>query len=78
MAVITCKRCDKEGAGLADPPMGGRIGETILAQTCAVCWGAWLEDQARFINHYGLQMADPDDRKKLMQAMKDYLQLETA
>jgi Fe-S cluster biosynthesis and repair protein YggX len=78
MAAITCIRCGNAGDSLASPPMGGQIGETILQKVCSTCWNEWVGDQMRFINHYGLQMADPDDRRKLMQVMKEYLNLEAA
>lgn len=76
MAVVHCAKCDQEGEALSSPPMGGQIGLTLQSRVCLSCWEAWLADQARFINHYGLQMADPDDRKKLMQTMKEYLHLQ--
>lgn len=76
MATITCVHCGNEQEALASPPMGGQLGETIVNKVCTVCWNEWVGQQVLLINHYGLQMADPDDRKKLIQAMKEYLHLE--
>jgi Fe-S cluster biosynthesis and repair protein YggX len=78
MATITCVHCGRAAEGLQSPPMGGQLGETLQNKVCQDCWNEWLSQQVLIINHYGLQMADPDDRKRLIQAMKEYLNLEPA
>ena len=78
MAMITCIRCGKSSEALAEPPMGGQLGQTIQDKVCAECYAEWVNQQVLYINHYGLQMADPDDRKKLIQVMKEFLGLEPA
>jgi len=78
MATVTCIRCGNAAEGLDSPPMGGQLGERIQHNICSNCWTEWLEQQARVINHYGLQLADPDDRRQLMAYMKEYLNLEPA
>ena len=50
---------------MTDPPMGGQLGQTIVEKVCPACYAEWVGQQVLYINHYGLQMADPDDRKKL-------------
>ncbi len=74
---MQCDRCSKNGESLAFPPMGGQLGQKIQDSICTTCWQEWQDQQVILINHYGLQMADPDDRKKLIQAMKEFLGLET-
>ena len=76
MADITCVRCGKSAQAMAEPPMGGRLGATLQEKVCPACYGEWVAQQVLYINHYGLQMADPDDRKKLIQAMKEFLGLD--
>jgi Fe-S cluster biosynthesis and repair protein YggX len=78
MPTITCARCGKAAEAMTDPPMGGQLGQTIQNRVCSVCYNDWVNQQVLFINHYGLQMADPDDRKKLIQVMKEFLGLEPA
>ena len=78
MNEVMCARCGETREGLAAPPVGGTLGETIKNSVCAKCWQDWQNDQVMIINHYGLQMADPDDRKKLREAMKEFLGLPTA
>jgi Fe-S cluster biosynthesis and repair protein YggX len=78
MAEITCVRCGKSTEPMADPPMGGQLGATLKSKVCPACYNEWVGQQVLYINHYGLQMADPDDRKKLIQVMKEFLGLDPA
>ncbi len=78
MATITCARCGRTTEPLEAPPMGGSLGATLQSHVCPACWGDWVAQQTLYINHYGLQMADPDDRKRLYQAMKEFLGIKTA
>lgn len=73
---MQCIRCAKNGESLANPPMGGQLGQKIQESICTNCWQEWQDQQVILINHYGLQMSDPDDRKKLILAMKEFLGLE--
>ena len=75
MSEITCARCEKTVPAMSSPPMGGSLGETLMQRTCPACYEEWLSQQILYINHYNLQMADPDDRKKLIQVMKEFLKL---
>ena len=78
MATVTCARCGSSAEAMSSPPMGGQLGLTLQERVCAPCYADWIGKQNLLINHYGLSMADPDDRKKLIAAMKEYLGLETA
>jgi len=73
MANITCARCGKSAEPLASAPMGGALGATIQERVCSECWREWINQQMLVINHYQLQMADPDDRKRLTAEMKEFL-----
>ena len=77
MTTVTCARCGKSAEALKDPPMGGQLGLTLQQRVCAGCYADWVGQQNLLINHYGLNMADSDDRKRLIVAMKEYLGLET-
>lgn len=78
MATITCVHCGRNEEQMQDPPMGGQLGETLQNKICPACWNEWQGQQVLYINHYGLQLADPDDRKKLIQVMKEYLGIDQA
>ena len=76
MAGITCVRCGESKEPLGEPPVGGELGQTIVARVCADCWGEWRETSARLINHYGLNLSVPDHRQQLRKVMKEFLSLE--
>jgi len=77
MPTVQCNVCSKVAETLNQPPMGGAIGDQIMLSVCRDCWATWLDQQARVINHYGLQLAFADDRKRLMGYMKEFLKLES-
>jgi len=74
MADVTCSRCGetRESAGRVLP---GALGEEIERRVCAVCWGEWMQQQIRVINHYGLRPAQREDREKLYEFTKEFLGL---
>lgn len=78
MASITCVRCGRSAESLPEPPVGGALGQQVQSSVCSDCWQDWLNQQVLYINHYGLQLADPADRKKLIQAMKEFLNLDAS
>ena len=63
MPEITCLRCGNTRAGFERPPFPGAIGARILEGTCQPCWADWLKQQTMLINHYGLNVMDPQARK---------------
>jgi Fe-S cluster biosynthesis and repair protein YggX len=73
MAEIECARCGRTGAGLDKPPLRNPLGERIHASICRVCWGEWLGYQQALINHYGLDVREPQAREFLTQNMEAYL-----
>ena len=78
MATITCTRCGRTAERMDGPPTGGQLGITIQDRICRPCWNEWVGEQALIINHYGLEMGEPDRRKQLLQVMKEFLGLEKA
>ena len=75
MGVVRCTRCgvDREGAGKVGLP--GALGTDIEARICGECWREWLSTQIRVINHYGLRPAQREDREKLYELAREFLQL---
>jgi Fe-S cluster biosynthesis and repair protein YggX len=75
MADVVCARCGqtREGAGKVGLP--GSLGEDIEARICGECWREWLSTQIRVINHYGLRPAQREDREKLYELTREFLQL---
>jgi Fe-S cluster biosynthesis and repair protein YggX len=72
---VVCARCGKRTQRLAEPPLPGRRGLAVQAQTCAACWHEWVEEQTRLINHERLQPAEPADRAQLYARMEEFLRL---
>jgi Fe-S cluster biosynthesis and repair protein YggX len=73
--MVRCARCggEREGAGKVGLP--GSLGAEIEARSCAVCWKEWLDTQVRVINHYGLRPAQREDRERLYELTREFLQL---
>lgn len=73
MATVTCVRCGKVKEGFERPPFPGAIGARILEGTCPDCWADWLKQQTMLINHYGLNVMDPQARQFLTRNMEAFL-----
>ncbi|HET7584371.1 MAG TPA: oxidative damage protection protein [Gemmatimonadaceae bacterium] len=73
MADVTCARCGETRAGLDRSPFPGALGARALAEICASCWQLWLRQQTMLINHYGLNLMDPQARTFLTRNMEAFL-----
>jgi Fe-S cluster biosynthesis and repair protein YggX len=72
-ATVKCVRCGNERAGFEKPPFPGAIGARVVGEICQQCWSDWLRQQTMLINHYGLNVMDPQARKFLTQNMSAFL-----
>lgn len=70
---VTCARCGQTRAGFVKPPFPGQIGARVVEQICTQCWGDWLKQQTMLINHYGLNVMDPQARTFLTRNMSAFL-----
>ena len=73
MPDITCTRCGQTKPGFERQPFPGAIGQRIVENICRDCWGLWLRQQTMLINHYGLNVMDPQARSFLKQNMQAFL-----
>ncbi len=73
MAEITCVRCGQTRAGLERPPLRNELGQRVQDSICQVCWGEWLKYQTALINHYGLDVREPQAREFLTANMEAFL-----
>ena len=73
MSDITCSRCGQTRAGFERPPFPGALGQRIRAEICQDCWQQWLRQQTMLINHYGLNVMDPQARQFLTKNMEAFL-----
>jgi Fe-S cluster biosynthesis and repair protein YggX len=49
------------------------MGQRIVAEICKECWGLWLKQQTMLINHYGLNVMDPQARAFLTRNLDAFL-----
>ena len=70
---VTCAKCGLSKPGFGRPPFPGAIGARILDGTCRDCWSDWLKQQTMLINHYGLNVMDPQARQFLTRNMEAFL-----
>ena len=73
MPDVACTRCNQTREGFDRPPFPGAAGARALAEICTVCWGDWLKQQTMLINHYGLNLMDPQARTFLLKNMEGFL-----
>ena len=70
---VTCARCGQTRAGFEKPPFPGPIGSRVVEEICRQCWADWLKQQTMLINHYGLNVMDPQARSFLTKNMTAFL-----
>ena len=73
MADVTCTRCGTTREGFERAPFPGPIGARVVAEICKDCWAQWLKQQTMLINHYGLNVMDPQARTFLTRNMDAFL-----
>ena len=73
MPDISCSRCGQTRAGFERAPFPGPVGARVVAELCQSCWGDWLKQQTMLINHYGLNVMDPQARAFLTKNMQAFL-----
>jgi Fe-S cluster biosynthesis and repair protein YggX len=73
MADIQCVRCGQTRAQVAFAPFNNDLGKRIHDGICQVCWAEWLKQQTMLINHYGLNVREPDARKFLTEQTERFL-----
>ena len=73
MAEVTCTRCGTTREGFEKAPFPGAMGQRIVAEICKECWGQWLKQQTMLINHYGLNVMDPQARQFLTRNLDAFL-----
>ncbi|HEY0080333.1 MAG TPA: oxidative damage protection protein [Pyrinomonadaceae bacterium] len=69
---IKCKRCGQKRAAIGYAPIPTELGQKIGAEVCQPCWSEWLQKQQMLINHYGLDVSNPDTHDFLFDNMKAF------
>jgi Fe-S cluster biosynthesis and repair protein YggX len=70
---MVCTRCGQDRPGLTRAPFPGALGSRIVKEVCQDCWAQWLRQQTMLINHYGLNVMDPQARAFLTKNLEAFL-----
>lgn len=65
-----CARCGQKTAPLGYAPIPTELGQRVGQETCADCWKEWMTKQQQLINHFGLDVSNPDTHDFLFDQMK--------
>jgi Fe-S cluster biosynthesis and repair protein YggX len=70
--MVQCVKLGRELPGLDRPPVPGELGQRIYENISQQAWQMWQEHSRLLINHYGLNLADPDARVIMRQQMEEF------
>ena len=73
MATLHCTRCGQVREQMAFRPFQNELGKRAFDEICGVCWGEWLKTQQQLINHYGLNLREPQAKEFLFNNMEQFL-----
>lgn len=55
------------------PPIPNELGQRVADEICQDCWKEWQTKQMQLINHFGLDVSNPDSHTFLFDNMKIFL-----
>ena len=70
--IVKCAKIGRELPSLAKPPFPGPLGKRIFENISDQAWQMWQAQSTLLINHYGLNLADPQSQTFLMQQMEEF------
>lgn len=70
--MVHCVKLNRELPGLDRPPMPGELGKRVFENVSQQAWQMWMQQVTILINHYGLNMADPNAQEFLNQQMEEF------
>ncbi|GAC1312295.1 MAG: hypothetical protein NVSMB27_48690 [Ktedonobacteraceae bacterium] len=70
--MVQCVKLGRELPGLEKPPFPGELGKRIYENISKQAYDMWPAQSTLIINHYGLNMADPEARKLLREQMEEF------
>ncbi|MBX7053585.1 MAG: Fe(2+)-trafficking protein [Pyrinomonadaceae bacterium] len=65
-----CGRCGQTTEPLGYAPLPTELGQKIGAEMCQGCWKEWLQKQNQLINHFGIDVSNPDSHEFLFDNMR--------
>lgn len=70
--MVHCVKLGRVLPGLERPPFPDELGQRIYEQVSAEAYRQWQGQLTILINHYGLDLLDPDTREMLNQQMEEF------
>ena len=70
--MVNCVKLSRELPGLRRPPFPGALGQRVFENISQQAWELWQQQSTLLINHYGLNMRDPQAQKFLMQQLEEF------
>ena len=70
--IVNCAKLGRELPGLNRPPFGGALGKRVFENISQQAWAMWQDQSTLLINHYGLNLRDPNAQKFLMEQMEQF------
>jgi Fe-S cluster biosynthesis and repair protein YggX len=68
-----CARCGRKDEQMQFAPFPSELGERVNNEICQPCWQEWLQKQTQLINHYGLDVSNPETHDFLFDNLKIFL-----
>lgn len=72
VVMVNCVKLGRELPGLDRPPFPGDLGKRIFENVSKDAWEMWKRQSTLLVNHYGLNLADPNAQKFLMEQMEEF------
>jgi Fe-S cluster biosynthesis and repair protein YggX len=73
ITVVDCIKIGAELPALEKPPFPGPLGQRIYDNISQLAWQMWSEQSTLIINHYGLNMADPQSQEFMFEQLENFL-----
>jgi Fe-S cluster biosynthesis and repair protein YggX len=70
--MVKCVKLKQELPGLKRPPFPGELGQRVFENISQPAWELWQQQSTLLINHYGLNLRDPNAQKFLMEQMEEF------
>lgn len=68
-----CVRCGRKDEQMQFAPFPNDLGARVYKEICQSCWKEWLQKQNQLINHFGLDVSNPDSHDFLFDQLKIFL-----
>lgn len=75
---VQCVKLGRELPGLPRPPFPGTLGQRVFENVSQQAWQLWNQQATLLINHYGLNLMDPNAQEFLMQQLEEFFFGESA